>query len=138
MTKSQVQPLPLCAKSCPAQSSGNVHAAYTNMNLQPPDKLNEALADFAVIKIPETPVPLSFSKGLTRKTQPMIFIPLQHWNSNNGSPWKDEIEAGEGVVISGSAPIYFPSSGNCILIVIRLHPSQAGTVNSSKATPKDS
>jgi hypothetical protein len=123
-----VQPLPLRAKSCPAQSSENIHAAYTDMHLQPPDELSEALADYAVIKIPETPEILWFNEGLTREAQPMIFIPLQDWNSNNGSPWKDEIKAGEGVVISGSDSMHFPSSGNCILIVIRLHPSEAGSV----------
>ena len=118
-----MQSLPIRAKTCPAQSSENIHAAYTNTYLQPQDKLSGALADYAVIKIPETPDILSFSKGLTRKAQPMIFIPLQDWNSNNGSPWEDEIEAGEGVAFSGSEPIRFPSSGNCILISIRLHPS---------------
>ena len=100
------------------------------MHLQPPDKLSEALEDYSVIKIPETPDILSFSKGLTRKAQPMIFIPLQDWNSNNGSPWKDEIESGAGVVISGSDSIHFPSSGDCVLIVIRLRPSEPGSVRS--------
>jgi hypothetical protein len=78
-----------------------------------------------VIKIPETPDTLSFGKGLSRKAQPMIFIPLQDWNLDNGCPLEDEIKAGEAVIISGSEPIHFPTSGNCVLIVIRLHPSEA-------------
>lgn len=59
--------------------------------------------------------------------QPMIFIPLQDRNFDNGCPWKDhEVKAGEGVVISGSESIQFPGSGICILIAIRLQPSRPG------------
>jgi hypothetical protein len=121
-----VQPFPLRAKSCPAQDSETVQAAYTSLQLQPPVKLSEALADYSVIKIPETPDTLSFSKGLSRKAQPMIFIPLQNWNWDNGCPWRDEVKAGEAVIISGSESIHFPKTGGCILIVIRLSPFEAG------------
>ncbi|KEQ57577.1 uncharacterized protein M437DRAFT_89321 [Aureobasidium melanogenum CBS 110374] len=107
---------------------GNISTAYLSIDLEPPSDLSKALYDWAVIKIPETPDTLSFiKKGLTGMAQPMVFIPLQDWNSENGCPWKDdEVKAGEGVVISGSESIQFPGSGFCILIVIRLQPSGPG------------